>query len=50
MFERYYLEGNTDAEGYKMIDKYVWRYRNIIPEINKTYLKEIYESVEKVFV
>jgi len=50
MFERFYLEGNTDAEGYKIIDKYVWRYRNILPEINKEYLKEIYESVEKVFV
>ena len=37
-------------EGYAIIDKYVWRYRNILPEINKEYLKVIYESVEKVFV
>ena len=50
MFEKYYFKGNTDMEGYAIIDKYVWRYRNILPEINKEYLKVIYESVEKVFV
>ena len=50
MFEKYYFKGNTDMEGYAIIDKYVWRYRNILPEINKEYLKEINEKVEKVFV
>jgi len=52
MFENLYLSGDysTDSEGYKIINKYVWRYKYILPEIDKEYLKEIYLTVEKVYI
>jgi len=52
MFEKSYSseDTSTDSEGYTIINKYVWRYKYILPEINKEYLKEIFETVEKVYI
>lgn len=49
LFEKYLHEGNLDDKGTEIIHTYVRRYRNILPEIRKEFLQEMYASVEKVY-